>query len=218
MIHKITNLGEGNYQLDDNDLVLDRESIVRLATERGGLDQDVAQAWVDNISTTPGELKVEAATGVIVGVYEVDYDMPLDPSKETQALAGNLDDVKDFVTQYVFPSTDVEDVIIGLRSEVFDGKQKRVASSDDWRDILNTSPAFKDPAKFPKGGPRREYRDYRCLLCGHEKKIQTNHIGTCYDNCESCSWKSFGFDIAGDKTMDYGGRAYRKFEYVGTEV
>ena len=37
--------------------------------------------------------------------------------------------------------------------------------------------------------PKVRYRAYRCTVCGHEQKIQTNHDGTCLDYCKGCSWK-----------------------------
>jgi hypothetical protein len=56
-------------------------------------------------------------------------------------------------------------------------------------------------------------RLYKCLVCGHEQRIQTNHTGTCFDFCHGCSWKCFGFD-PGANTMNYGGRAFRRFAIV----
>lgn len=54
------------------------------------------------------------------------------------------------------------------------------------------------------------YRPYRCSACGHEKSIQTNHEGRCADWCPGCSWKVGAHEIA----MNYGGRAYRWFDFA----
>jgi DNA-directed RNA polymerase subunit RPC12/RpoP len=30
---------------------------------------------------------------------------------------------------------------------------------------------------------------YRCLDCGHERTVGTNHYGEIYDKCPQCGWK-----------------------------
>ena len=67
-----------------------------------------------------------------------------------------------------------------------------------------------------EGEMELKYRDSKCLVCGHVQPIQTNHIGTCFAFCYNCSWKSFGFDH--DNTMNYGGRAYRRFQVQDVET
>ena len=72
---------------------------------------------------------------------------------------------------------------------------------------------FDEPPVFPEGKPKRALRPYRCMNCGHEKMIQTNHLGRVNDYCENCSWKpSFGNP---DYAIPFGGRTYRPFEYAG---
>ncbi len=67
------------------------------------------------------------------------------------------------------------------------------------------------------------WKRYKCLTCGREQSISTNHEGPCFDYCgrgdatqdAGCSWKGEGF-AAGKpgQTMSYGGRAYREFACV----
>lgn len=72
---------------------------------------------------------------------------------------------------------------------------------------------FDEAPKFPKGGPKYEHRPYRCMNCGHEKTIGTNHEGRVIDYCEGCSWKpSFG---KAEYAVPFNGRTYRPFEYAG---
>lgn len=33
------------------------------------------------------------------------------------------------------------------------------------------------------------YRPYKCLTCGHQKSIGTNHTDVCFDHCPGCSWR-----------------------------
>lgn len=74
------------------------------------------------------------------------------------------------------------------------------------------SPFDKAPV-FPKEGPKLEYRPYRCMNCGNEQMIQTNHMGEVTAYCQNCSWKpSFGNP---EYRIPYNGRTYRPFEYAG---
>ena len=53
-------------------------------------------------------------------------------------------------------------------------------------------------------------RLYRCLNCGHEQKITTNHKEPCIDYCQECSWKpSFG-----KFAIPFMGRTFRPFECI----
>jgi hypothetical protein len=73
---------------------------------------------------------------------------------------------------------------------------------------------FDEAPVFPEGKPKVEWRPYRCMNCGKEKMISTNHLGRVSDYCDNCSWKpSFGnpeYQVPGP-----GGRTYRPFEYAG---
>ena len=72
---------------------------------------------------------------------------------------------------------------------------------------------FDKPPVFPEGKPKVEYRPYRCMNCGNEQMIQTNHLGQVIDYCKNCSWKpSFGNP---DYAVPFNGRTYRPFEYAG---
>jgi DNA-directed RNA polymerase subunit RPC12/RpoP len=74
---------------------------------------------------------------------------------------------------------------------------------------------FDEPPIFPGGKPKMAYRPYRCMNCGHEQSIQTNHLGKVIAYCENCSWKpSFGKP---EYAIPFNGRTYRPFEYAGTE-
>ncbi len=66
------------------------------------------------------------------------------------------------------------------------------------------------------------YRKYRCMNCGHEQPVQTNHEGKVINYCNECSWKpSWRGNPEHHKIKDDGmsipfnGRTYRPFEYVG---
>lgn len=80
-----------------------------------------------------------------------------------------------------------------------------------------------DPKKREAAGERPVvgYRKYRCLNCGHEQPIQTNHTGQVIDYCKNCSWKmnwrgdgNYSKD-APPMAFPFGGHMYRPFEYVG---
>jgi hypothetical protein len=58
-----------------------------------------------------------------------------------------------------------------------------------------------------------EYRLYKCKNCGNVQKIQTNHIGECFDYCKGCSWRpSFG---KREYQIPMFGQTYRPFVYCG---
>lgn len=65
---------------------------------------------------------------------------------------------------------------------------------------------------MPKFGLKAKYRPYQCTVCGHGQEIQTNHTDQGFALCSGCSWKCYGF--APDKSMDFGGQAYRLFKYT----
>ena len=53
-------------------------------------------------------------------------------------------------------------------------------------------------------------RPYRCVSCGHQKSISTNHEGPCYAHCEGCSWKALAFP-----GVHMFGTWHRAFEFAG---
>lgn len=57
-----------------------------------------------------------------------------------------------------------------------------------------------------------DYRNYKCLNCGHVQSIQTNHEEGCIDYCRGCSWKpSFG---KAENAIPFNGRTYRPFVFT----
>jgi DNA-directed RNA polymerase subunit RPC12/RpoP len=60
----------------------------------------------------------------------------------------------------------------------------------------------------------REYRSYKCSVCGHKDQIQTNHIGNVLHYCKNCSWKR---NFAGSEHSHYisklGNQTYRVFVF-----
>lgn len=49
-----------------------------------------------------------------------------------------------------------------------------------------------------KYGLKVDYRKYRCMTCGHEHDVQTNHTGPLQVRCPNCSWKGGGHDMTAD--------------------
>jgi len=83
--------------------------------------------------------------GVVVDMYEVEYPVPANPLKETEALAEHLDEQNDFINQYLFPSTSTEDVLVTLQQREEDNapdKQKALRNRSQpiakqaWREVL----------------------------------------------------------------------------------
>ena len=140
MIQKISYLGNELFQLDDNEIPVETADISRLAMHTGQCKtEEESIAFVEAIkSKGEGSLQVESNKGVIVNIYEVDYPQPKNPRLETQELAGSVREVRDFVTQYVYPSTEVEDVVVVLRKDLEDGEKARTpkASKKGWRQVL----------------------------------------------------------------------------------
>lgn len=120
-IKKVGNL----YQVADNETPIDattlREMIKSLSQKS---DADVSKV-MDNIDNQ-GETSLDVGNekGVIVDLYEVPYTKPADPEKETQELARHLNEKKDFVTQYLFPGSTTNEVIVGLRQDIIPDAQK----------------------------------------------------------------------------------------------
>jgi len=119
-IKKIGNL----YQIDDNETPIDAITLRETISSIMSFKDPETSKMMDNIDEK-GEvsLNTDDAKGVIVDLYEVDYPAPADPQKATQDLAGHLDEKKDFVTQYLFPGSTTEDVIVGLRQDLLENKK-----------------------------------------------------------------------------------------------
>ena len=131
MIHKITKLSSGFYQLDNNETPLDEESLLNLVlSSKEVSNMEEAREWVGGVEVE-GSLSIVGDTGVIVDIYEVDYPHPVDPKKETQELAFRLDEDSDFITQHLFPGADVEDVVVVLQEDI--NRSKKLLS---WQSVL----------------------------------------------------------------------------------
>lgn len=65
----------------------------------------------------------------------------------------------------------------------------------------------------PIFGLKVKYRDYKCLCCGHEQQVQTNHTDVCYDHCKGCSWRS-NFVEPGH-VLNFIAGSFRPFKFVG---
>lgn len=57
-------------------------------------------------------------------------------------------------------------------------------------------------------GLKAQYRDFKCTACGHIQSMYTNHTGTCYDYCKSCSWK-----VSQYPGVEMFGHMYRLFAF-----
>jgi hypothetical protein len=144
MLQKLSYLGNDLFQLDDSTIPLETDAVKRLAMDVGKMDEIQSKAFLEKLRES-GEASLEttAATGVVVNVYEVDYVPPKDPKLETQQLGATVREQRDFITQYLFPSTETEDVIVGLRkdlSEHSDGggrmPRNKKTSRKNWRQVL----------------------------------------------------------------------------------
>ena len=123
---KITHLGNSLYQIGDNDVPVTVDTLVQLVTSSLYQDDELAaQEWVAQLDKEgTKELPMKTADkGVIVDLYEVDYTSP-DPMKDTQELARHLNEKEDFVTQYLFPGSETDEVLIGLRRDILHEQQK----------------------------------------------------------------------------------------------
>jgi hypothetical protein len=147
MIHKVTFLGEGFFQLDDQSTPIDEESLKSFVKEAAAFDDAKAQEFVQDVKDSAhADLQITATKGIIVDLYEVDYPAPADPMKETEALASHLDEKHDFVTQYIFPQTETEDIVVDLRKNILQPHQKsqsapgKSASQVPWVRVLAHHP------------------------------------------------------------------------------
>ena len=138
MIHKVSYIAEDAFQVDNETVPLDEQSLVQLAQEMGGWDEGSARGWVEQVKLKKvGELETEANKGVVVDLYEVNYPAPADPMKETEQLASHLDEHKDFITQYLFPGSDSQDIVVGTETEIEKRHKSKVAPTAGWRGVLS---------------------------------------------------------------------------------
>lgn len=133
----INHLGDSLYQIGDNDVPIDKDTLISMISSSLSLNDIATLEWL-------GELEKEGAKelivktgeqGVIVDLYEVEYDVT-DPMKATQELASHLDEREDFVTQYLFPGSVTEEVLIGLRQDIFP-KEKEALTAETSFKIVN---------------------------------------------------------------------------------
>ncbi len=131
MMHKVTYLGNSLYQLDDNEIPIDREELLSLKKQSKKLTSEELTEWIEEIDKKgSGIIQSFANTGVVVNMYEVDHSEPLDPNKETQEIAKHLDEYKDFITQYIYPDTEIDDLVVTLRQDL---KKEEVSNEDEKR-------------------------------------------------------------------------------------
>ncbi|MFA5396576.1 MAG: hypothetical protein WC346_11270 [Methanogenium sp.] len=144
MIYKVAYIDENIFQIGDDSVPIDELSLTRLAQSLSSMDETQAKNWVEQVKQTKeGNLEEKTAEkGVIVDMYEVDYPPPANPMKETEELASRLNEKEDFVTQYVFPSSETQDVLVGLRQDILKEKPTEVpelkeATKRNWRQVLS---------------------------------------------------------------------------------
>jgi hypothetical protein len=178
MLQKISYLGNELFQLDDNEIPVETTDIARLAIATGQCKtEEESIAFAESVKTTgEGNLQVEANKGVIVNIYEVDYPQPKNPRLETQELAGSVREERDFVTQYVYPSTEVEDVVVVLRKDLEDGGKAHTpkASKRGWRQVLS----WKEIKEY-KPGARVRVKDLPTYHSAyHDSGVRDGDEGT----------------------------------------
>jgi 8-oxo-dGTP pyrophosphatase MutT (NUDIX family) len=105
---KITALEDDIYQLNDNEIPIDNEEL------NGILSSYVPPEKIEKVSqqlkqekTVEIPLEKQADTGVVVDMYEVDYN-PTDKPEAT--ISQSLDRDKDLINETVIPNTDVSKV------------------------------------------------------------------------------------------------------------
>lgn len=139
---KIAKIDNDNYQVDDNEIPLSITDIRNVLTSYAGMSDIQASQWLDELDDKKENTFEEkiANKGVVVNMYEVDYNKPQDPNKETQEIAKHLNEYNDFVSQIVYPDTETEDVVVDLRKNLENNKMPK---NLNWRMILRD--AVYDP-------------------------------------------------------------------------
>jgi len=145
---KVANQGNGEYKYNDQEVSLDKEGMSSLISTLTGADKTAANEIVDSMKEGAEVEMDEANTevGTVVDVYEVHYPKPADPMKETQEIASHLDEYKDFVTQYLFPGSNVDEIGVGLtpakpEEELIEGVESNpqevpLPKRANWREVL----------------------------------------------------------------------------------
>ncbi len=123
-IYTITHLGNNLYQVNNEELVIDEIQVKNLIKSASQVSDVFVDSVVDSLQKGNSATLKLANKGMVVNLYEVEYPAPKDPNKETQELAGRLNEYNDFVSQYIFPSSKPQDVIIGLKEELFPDHSK----------------------------------------------------------------------------------------------
>ncbi len=133
----IKHLGDFLYQVGDNTVPIDSSTLRGVLANILNLEDSEITKWVDDLESKGAkELIVKTGEqGVIVDLYEVEY-ATTDPMKATQDLAKQLNEKEDFITQYLFPGSVTEEVLIGLRQDIFP-KEKEALTSETSFKIVN---------------------------------------------------------------------------------
>ena len=149
MFIKVSKIAENVYQIENNDIPIDIDSLKGLLKEASIIDSLDLDKWLDTLDKK-GENKFEVKSnkGTVVNIYEVEYPIPRNPNEETQMMAKNLDEYKDFITQNLFPGVESEEIVITTKNEI--KRQKRIPDmtrslsgvrnvKKGWREVLVTS-------------------------------------------------------------------------------
>ena len=82
---------------------------------------------------------------------------------------------------------------------------RRMAETKEGKTASAKTADSPTPWDFPMiDKPLMAYRKYRCLNCGNEQEIQTNHTGIVWAICKGCSWKGSTFRGPGRSLKDKG--------------
>lgn len=172
---KISSVGENLYQYGEQEIPIDRETLLSILKVEAR-ENHSPESFVDDVDKNgSGEYEKKTANkGVIVDVYEVEYPAPSNPMKETQELAKNLDEYNDFITQYLFPGSNVEDINVELHSQIEKDRQTKNASSPNDGIVNETLPETLDVKKDVYILPLRS-SDVNIIL-DNEKEIHDNDV------------------------------------------
>lgn len=142
MLYKLSAI-DGKFSLDNSSTLLDEYDMCDVLVTHFGLSKAAAAARLtearvadfNTVFLSDGIVK-EADTGVIVDMYEVDYPTPKSPLKQTQELAHYLDEQRDFVTQYLFPGSEVEDILVNVQDARVKHTKAKFSPGSSWREVL----------------------------------------------------------------------------------
>lgn len=141
---KITSLRNGYYQLNSNDIPIDKEQVTHIVNSLVNKEKSTellkSLEKTGTVDLSFSNIKVSNKERII-DLYEVEYSAPADSMKTTQDLANHLDEKHDFVTQYLFPDTDSEDTVISIKDEARELKDKvkvgGLTPNFTWRELLS---------------------------------------------------------------------------------